>query len=650
MIDLKNGPVPKGLSAQLKSLFPQLEAHLHEVFWLTSPDLNHVSYISPSFESIWGVSVQDIYNDPHTWTRHIHPEDLGAVLEARELGRREQAEVIYRIIRPDETIRWIRDRTYAIQNSRGETVQLTGFAEDITNEKEAEAALVHSEQQYRRFFENMRQGVFFFDEEKRIQTANPAVSRILGFNKRELLQKRFTELSSHEWFVWEQDHIVPQLEAKGFASDYEKTMYHKDGHEVPVSVSISLMDKGDFGTCRYMAQIRDLSQEHEAARAHAMLQAQLEQSQKLETIGTLASGIAHDFNNILTPILGFASMAKDDIGEEQQLDLDQILKAAHRAKDLVKQILSFSRPDAGHMRSVLLYPLMREAMRMLRASLPSSVRVQLDVQNREDHLLANPTQLIQIFMNLGTNAFHAIGDEGTITMTARRIDLRQSADDNVFLPSDQAEWIEVSVRDTGSGMDAQTQSRIFDPFFSTKKDTHGTGLGLSVVQNLVEKHHGMIKVDSTLGKGSCFRIYFPLAGCTISPESPFMSMPPGGNERIILVDDEPTITLMCRKMLQRLGYQVTAFNRPEEALQAFSAQPDAFDLLVTDQVMPVIKGLQLVDACREIRRDLPVVMITGYSEDVTDDICQQHGIDAFLLKPIHIKDLGMAIRNVLDKA
>lgn len=649
MTNQPEGRTIKGFSAQLKSLFPQLEAHLHEVFWLTSPDLKDVYYISPAFEAIWGVPTDQVYRDPHVWTKHIHPDDLPAVQEARDRGRSEQSEIEYRIIRPDGGIRWIRDRTYAIRNSRGKTIQLTGFADDITQQKEAEEALIRSEQQYRRFFEKMRHGVLFFDQTGAIQISNPAISRILGYAQEELLMMRFCDLSSQVWYQWEREHVEPTLLRDGYAPDYEKEMIHKEGHLVPVSVQISTMEALSNGEERYMVQIRDLTQERMAQMEQQELQAQLLQSQKLETIGTLASGIAHDFNNILTPILGFASMAKDDFGDEQQLDLDQVIKAAHRARDLVKQILSFSKPDDGNAESVLLYPLMREVQRMLRASLPSNIRVGLDVDNQNARLLFNPTQLIQILMNLGTNAYHAIDNGGEIHMRARTLVLEQGSElPHVSLSF--GEWVEIDVRDSGSGMDLQTQQRIFDPFFTTKNEEEGTGLGLSVVQSLVEKYHGVITVQSTLGKGTCFRIYFPLAESSDLQENHEMSMPPGGDERIILVDDEPTITLMCRKMLQRLGYHVTAFNNPEEALKTFKLHSQDFDLLVTDQVMPIIKGLQLADAMREVKPELPVVMITGYSEDVTDDICEQHKIDAFLLKPILIKDLGTAIRNVLDKA
>lgn len=376
------------------------------------------------------------------------------------------------------------------------------------------------------------------------------------------------------------------------------------------------------------------------------LEKQLRQAQKMEAIGTLAAGIAHDFNNILWTVIGFTELAMDDLPEDSKscANLRNVLLSGERAKDLVSQILSISRPDEQSRRPVDIRPILKETIKFLRSSIPSTIEIRVRIDSKIGHVVADPTQIHQVLMNLCTNAWHAIGTTpGVLELVLDQVELHARVGGLTPGP-----YARITVKDSGCGIPSGTIDRIFEPYFTTKERGEGTGLGLSVVHGIVNSHGGRIEVESRQNMGSTFRIYLPvLDGPHAEQEQPSEKVLPKGAESILFVDDEPSIVTMSEQILKRLGYQVMALSSSVAALDAFQDKPHDFDLLITDVTMPKLSGTQLIQKVREIRADIPVVLCTGYSELVSDDLSSHLGIQEVIMKPILKKEMAQAIRRAL---
>jgi signal transduction histidine kinase/ActR/RegA family two-component response regulator len=386
-------------------------------------------------------------------------------------------------------------------------------------------------------------------------------------------------------------------------------------------------------------------------RERAELEKQLFQLQKMETIGTLAGGIAHDFNNILTPILGYTDMALEELPIESNLrfDIEQINNAAHRGKDLVQQVLTFSREVDFENKPIKLQPIVTEALNLIKASFPPGVEINQQYDQKIGTVLADPTHIHQIMMNLCTNANHAMMKTGgilNVKLDAVKID-QKTADKIPNLK--KGEYIRLTISDTGHGMDLKTKERIFEPFFTRKEVGSGSGLGLSVVHGIINNYGGAIVVDSIPGKGTTFMIYLPKYGDDALESNKSDKKPLKGDEYILFVDDEPEITFMGKKMLENLGYKVTISSNSVSAFEEFKRDPDRYSLLVTDQSMPNISGTELAIMMKEIRPGLRVIIITGYADNLSDEILAQSGISEVILKPMILDDFSKIIRRVLDK-
>lgn len=385
-------------------------------------------------------------------------------------------------------------------------------------------------------------------------------------------------------------------------------------------------------------------------RERAELSKQLFQLQKMETIGTLAGGIAHDFNNILTPILGYTDMALEEITAESNLrfDLEQINNAAHRGKDLVQQVLTFSREVDFSNKPIQLQPIITEALNLIKASFPPGVVINQHYDQKIGTVLADPTHIHQIVMNLCTNANHAMIKTGgvlDVKLDAVRVD--QKAADKI--PNlKKGEYIRLTISDTGHGMDIKTKERIFEPFFTRKEVGSGSGLGLSVVHGIINNYGGAILVESTPGKGTTFMIYLPKYGTELLESDKSDRKPLKGDEHILFVDDEPEITFMGKKMLENLGYKVSISSDSTSALEEFTNNPGKYSLLVSDQNMPNMKGTDIALKMREIQPELKVIIITGYSEHLSEELLFQNGISEVILKPMILDDFSKVIRRVLD--
>jgi PAS domain S-box-containing protein len=393
--------------------------------------------------------------------------------------------------------------------------------------------------------------------------------------------------------------------------------------------------------------ITGLKQAGEEKRA---LEEQLQHAQRMEAIGTLAGGIAHDFNNILGAIIGYTEMAIYDAEEASQdpSNMEEVLKAGHRAKDLVQQILAFSRQTAHERKPILIQPIVKEALKLLRASVPSTIEIRQNIEAETGSVLADPTQIHQILMNLCTNASQAmLGKGGIMDVAVEKVEVDE--DEGAVDPDlPPGFYIRVTVSDTGHGMDRETMERIFEPYFTTKEKGLGTGLGLAVVHGIVKGYGGATKVQSKVGKGTTFQVYFPRIEREVEQATIRSDLPPKGNERILFVDDEEPLVYLGKQMLERLGYQVEGKSNSLDALEAFQSNPDDFDLVITDMTMPNMTGEVLAKEIVKIRPDMPIILSTGFTEQVTEEKVKAWGVGAFAVKPLELKYLARTIRGLLD--
>ncbi len=380
------------------------------------------------------------------------------------------------------------------------------------------------------------------------------------------------------------------------------------------------------------------------------LEDHLRQSQKMEAIGTLAGGIAHDFNNILAAIIGFTEIALEDAEDRPdiQRSLEKVLKSGTRARELVKQILTFSRKTKRERGPLSLSPIIKETIQLLRASIPTMIEIRVSITAGSDMVLASPVEIQQILMNLAVNAAHAMQQEGGI-IEVSLADIRFESDTIIsgehLTPGD---YVRLEVKDTGTGMSFDIVKRIFEPFFTTREVGKGTGMGLAVVYGIVKDLQGAITVESEVGKGSIFKVFLPRMEGDIIKEALRAPATPGGTERILFIDDEDMLAEWGRATLQRLGYRVTAVTDSVEALKIFSTDPSFFDLIITDHAMPHMAGFQLVSEFLTMRRDIPIILCTGFSETISPEKARQMGIREFLYKPLVKQELAEAVRRVLD--
>jgi CheY-like chemotaxis protein len=373
----------------------------------------------------------------------------------------------------------------------------------------------------------------------------------------------------------------------------------------------------------------------------------------MEAIGTLAGGIAHDFNNILSAILGYTDMALTDQTLDNRLRryLDQVYKAGERAKDLVKQILAFSRQSDEALRPLGISPIVKEVLKLLRAALPSTIKIHCEIHADQDTVLADPTQIHQVLMNLCTNAAHAMhGGKGELIVSLSPMEINPG--DAFIINHDLTPgmYLQLSVSDTGHGIDPVIMDRIFDPFFTTKKPGEGTGMGLSVVHGIVKSYNGAITVESKVGEGTTFHVYLPLLMETEGkPEVEAALRIIGGKECILFVDDEESLVRLAEDMLSGLGYEVIGRTSSMEALELFRARPNRFDLVITDMTMPNMTGIELAREIMHIQPGVPVVLCTGFSEAITPETAKAMGVREFIMKPIIQKQLAEAIRRAVDR-
>ncbi len=523
----------------------------------------------------------------------------------------------------------------------GNTFYLQMVVRDVTRQKETRRELVMA----KHAFDHCALPIVWYVpgrtlKECRFFYANDAACRVTGYSREELLGFSIADISC----MWTEENfrdILDQIRSQG-AKTYETLIRHRDGHDIPMEVNTSFFE---LDGREYFFAIA------EVISRRKQLEEELRQAQKMEALGTLAGGIAHDFNNILSAIFGYAELAMHGVGEDSEpgRHLEQVRNAAERARTLVQQILTFSRKTGEQRHPIPVAPAVREALQLLRSSIPSTIGIESSLTS-SGLVMADATRIQQIVMNLCTNGYHAMREQGG-TLQVRVVDVELSGQGeaaDVDLPP--GGYVLLSVADTGIGMDEATRARIFDPYFTTKETGEGTGLGLAVVHGIVQSYGGAIRVTSRPGYGSLFEVFLPRLDADQGGEQEKGAGPEyvGGRERIMFVDDEELIVNMSRQLLGRFGYTVLPFTSSREALAHFREHAGEIDLVITDLTMPEMSGVELARRMMAIRPELPVILCTGYSEEMNREQVLALGIARFVQKPLVMEEMLQTVRSVLD--
>lgn len=509
----------------------------------------------------------------------------------------------------------------------------------ITDRNAFENEVLRQKRLFETMFDAIRDGVVITDTQNGVVLANKGVLGTFGYIPEELIGKTITRLHA------ENRHEAGRRDpgAKSVDTITIKRFHRKDGSAFSGELFESALYDGGNQWIGNLCIIRDVTERENA-------ECQVRQAQKMEALGTLSGGIAHDFNNILFPIMGYTEMMLCEISDDSELRsfLEQIYAASVRAKDLVAQILTFSRQTRGALDKIQIQLIVKEVLKLLRHTIPTTIEIQHNISTHCPPVYGDPTQIHQIIMNLTTNAYHAMEERGgVLTVSLKAVDL--SPFDGFDPQMTPGRYACLSVEDTGVGIPESIRQKIFDPFFTTKCEGKGTGMGLSVVHGIVKDAGGKIEVQSEMGKGTIFQVYLPVAethgGVEKDPDDSVIKY---GSERILLVDDERSVLEMVQMMLKKIGYHVTSQTSSIEALALFQSHPDQFDLVISDLQMPKMAGDRLAEALLSIRSDIPILICTGFSENISEESLLGIGIRELLMKPVDMGQLSCKVREVLD--
>ena len=548
---------------------------------------------------------------------------------------------------------------------------------DISERKKAETALMQQKSLFESIFRSVPDAVVVAGLDHRIRMCNPGLTRVFGYQPKEIIGRKASTLyESRREF-----ERLGNLQADKAGQDGprldEGAFRHKSGTVFPADVVCSVIRDADGEPIGFIDLIRDISGRKQAESEQAVLQDQIHQSQKLESLGTLAGGIAHDFNNLLAIINGYGELVIEELdsGTTVCSNVEEILSAGRRAEDLVQQILAYSRNDRREFKPLRLDLVLNENLSMLRATLPATIQINADIARNQSLVLADPTQMHQVVMNLCVNAGHAIGKSpGQLTIRLRNRTVAEGRNGRIAPLLDEwpgnlrridelanhrggRMWIGrlrpgryavLTIRDNGCGMTYTTLQRVFDPFFTTKGVGDGTGLGLSSVEGIVRSHDGAILVETEAGKGTRFDVFLPIEDSAPDHRPAGEEFRSRGNERILLVDDDDALLQSIRAGLERLGYEVTAMADGATALDAFQSAPQDWDLVVADQVMPGLSGVDLAKRVLTIRPEVPVVLCTGLIDAATRSTAESVGVREFHVKPVLSSELADCARRIFD--
>ena len=536
----------------------------------------------------------------------------------------------------------------AIKNPDGSLKYILATGLDITEQISAEAALRSSENRFRELADSLPQVIFETDQTGNLTYVNQNAYHLFGYTKNDFENG----INALDTLIAEDrekaaNDILRVLDEKS-VEHYEYTGQRKDGQTFPISIHSKRIVR-DNKVEGLRGIIIDLTEIKAVEKEKSELQTQLQHAHRMEAIGTLAGGIAHDFNNILSAIIGYTELALEDISKESLTfsNLQNVMLASDRAKNLVQQILAFSRQVESKPTPVRVDQTIQEALKFLRASIPTTIEISQNIQS-DSMVMADPSQVLQVIMNLCSNAAHAMRTNGGklgISLT----DVGFDSDPGEPLGEVTAgKFLKLTVEDTGDGIPPELNDRIFDPFFTTKKIGEGTGMGLSVVHGILNEIGGKIQVTSEIGQGTAFNIFLPVIENEAIPQINPADRVSMGNERILFVDDEAFQVDIGKQILERLGYRVVTETSSLEALEYFRAKPHDIDLVVTDMTMPDMTGDDLAKRILELRSDIPILLCTGYSEQITQEKAREIGIRGFALKPMVTEQFAHLVRETID--
>ena len=514
---------------------------------------------------------------------------------------------------------------------------------DITERKRLEDQLQRSRDYLEKIFMASPDAIVVADDQGYIMMVNDSVHDVYGYSPEELIGQHGSIFTPRDEGILQQTMgVLEQLYEQGFVHNVVNERLLKDGRTIWTESSYVLLRNQDGSVAGSVSSTRDITE-------RIRMEDQLRQSQKMEAIGTLAGGIAHDFNNILGAIIGYTELSQHESICDPRIknNLEQVLKAADRARNLVRQILAFSRKTQSETKPLQMHLILKEALKLMRASIAANVAIETDMTDTGDVVLADATQIHQIIVNLCTNAAHAMEREGGVMKITLKPVVLQSADMIAYSDLQPGPYLQLSIRDTGVGIEPENLGRIFEPFFTTKDVGKGTGMGLAVVHGIVKSLKGDIKVYSDPGRGTVFHVLLPRLEDVSAVSAAVAIEPPRGHGSVLLVDDEPALMDVGANILRSLGYNVTAMQSPLEAFDTFAGDPAAFDLVFTDQSMPGLSGFELARRVLALRPGIPVILCTGYSDLVTEQAALTAGIKAFVTKPLSRLEMAETIRKVM---
>jgi len=633
----------------------QSQAHMGS--WTWNIKANHLDWSDEMFR-IFGLERETFTGSLESVVAQaIHPDDRAKVNESNlsVIKDHQPIPLDYRIVWPDKSVHivWAEAGELLVDES-GEPSILSGTVQDITERKLAEDKIRESDLQFRKLSANVPDLIYQFtrrtDGTYYVPIASVGIKNIFGCSPEDVLED-FTPIG----------RVIYPEDAARVISDIEYSAEHLTvftcefrvqipGKSLQWIYSRSTPERLADGSITWYGFNTDITQRKLAEEKLRNIETRLRQTEKMDAIGQLAGGIAHDFNNVLGGILGFTdiSLALVEKGSILESNLNKVLKATDRAKNLVKQILAFSRQGNPQKVVTTIRPIINEVLDLLRSSIPSSVIIESDLHEDTQPVLADPTQIHQVLLNLATNAVHAMNRHGklTVKLHTAMLDNREHGISGEIAPG---QYTVIEFSDTGCGMDAKTRAKAFEPFFTTKPVGEGTGMGLSVVLGIVQSHGGDLQVESEVGKGTTIRIFLP-ATEESSSDAPadHVQTSLNGTERILFVDDEEILVDMNLNLLTSLGYTVTATTKSVDALQVIREKIGDIDILITDQTMPGITGIELAKEALRMRKDLPIILCTGFSNDVDRESAMAMGFSKFITKPYRPHEISKAIRDVLD--
>ena len=639
------------LTATLASLseseqrFRQVVENIGEVFWMTDIEKRTMIYISPGYEKIWGRTVASLYASPDNWLESIHSEDRDYIMQASMEQSTKAYDVEYRILRPDNTIRWIHDRAFSVNDTDGKTRRIVGVAADVTERRKAQQELSRRERELEEAQRIAQIGSWEADLAGKNALWSNEQFRLLG------MEPQSQDLTFEDYLAMLHPEDRENLRStaqkatqEGGEFTFEHRIIRKDGKTRWMHGRAETIKDAAGRPVRLRGTNQDITQQKE-------IEQQLRQSQKMEAIGQLSGGVAHDFNNLLTVIIGHIEILnRFDSDPEAKDSLTQIRHAAERAANLTRQLLLFARKQAMQMQNLDLNTAVASTIKMLTRILGEDIQLEFKPVNLELPIHADTGMLDQILMNLAINARDAMPNGGRLCIetSSAEFDAETAAD---FPQVRAGKFASISVSDTGIGIPADVLPKIFEPFFTTKDVDKGTGLGLATVFGITQQHGGWINAYSEVNNGAVFRIYLPLVTGNISAMTNAKPKPAPnrGTETILLVEDEPSIRTLLAKYLAQLGYAVISAADGAEAVRIFAEKSQSIQLVITDLVMPGgMSGTQLAGILKKQKADLPIIFSSGYNgENILHDIKLTEGVN-FLAKPYNLATMAKVIRDRLD--